>query len=717
MRMNLSRLIPLMIVCGLLLGTDVARAAGPFEKEPFPRTAEKIDFSVALLPADPFSDTNAVDAKARTFRRGEPFTLVITGTPKRGYHTYPMTERSADPAQHESGLSQLIYPKDMAGLQPLWPIQESPEPKFVAYPDNLGVLLEHEHTFTWSQAILVSPDAKPGSRTLSFTIKLQVCNESNCIPGQHHFEVPFTIADTPAVALTKELQDRQNAKHTIAVRPVPSNLQSKMSRSEEPAAPTRSVSPLSPPKKADTSLLGLLFATMGAAIAMLFTPCVFPMVPITVSFFLKQSEKKHHNPIITATVYSVTIIVVLALAVLILGKIIVDLANSPWMNLGLGLMLVFFALSLFGMYELELPHSLSSFTSSRESKGGYAGAFFMALTFTITSFTCTGPFLGPLLVATKELQLSYDRLILAAFVYSATFAAPFFVLALFPSLLKALPKSGGWLNGVKVVMGFLELAMALKFLGNMDASLHPGNPVLFTYETVFAVWIALAVACGLYLLGLFRLPHDTPVESIGVPRFLLATLSLGLALFMLPALNHKTPQGVLGEFLVSFAPLDTESDQSGSQLAGSSKLQWHLDYDKARAEALKENKLLLIDFTGVNCQNCRANERGVFPQPAVKDELEKFVRVQLYTDVVPKQGLSRGEAEAEANRNSNWQANTFADGTLPFYVIFKPDPTMLEENGKLKGVELGRTAGKINDVSAFVDILKNAQSRQIASRP
>jgi thioredoxin-related protein len=258
--------------------------------------------------------------------------------------------------------------------------------------------------------------------------------------------------------------------------------------------------------------------------------------------------------------------------------------------------------------------------------------------------------------------------------------------------------------------------MALKFLGNMDASLHPGNPVLFTYETVFAIWIALAVACGLYLLGLFRLPHDTPVESIGVPRFLLATFSLGLALFMLPALGHKTPQGILGEFLVSFAPLDTESDQPGSQLAGQSKLQWYLDYDKARAEALKENKLLLIDFTGVNCQNCRANERGVFPQPAVKEELSKFVRVQLYVDIVPKQGLSRGEAEAEANRNSNWQANTFADGTLPFYVMFKPDPTALEENGRLKGVELGRTAGKINDVSGFVDILKNAQSRQVAAR-
>jgi thiol:disulfide interchange protein DsbD len=379
-------------------------------------------------------------------------------------------------------------------------------------------------------------------------------------------------------------------------------------------------------------------------------------------------------------------------------------------------MLMFFALSLFGMYELELPHFLSSFTSAREGKGGYAGAFFMALTFTITSFTCTGPFLGPLLVATKEMQLSYDRLILAAFVYSATFAAPFFVLALFPSLLKTLPKSGGWLNAVKVVMGFLELAMALKFLGNMDASLHPGNPILFTYETVIAAWIALSVACGLYLLGLYRLPHDTQIESIGVLRFLLATIFLGLGLYMMPALWHKTPQGIVGQFLVSFAPLDTEQGGAEGQFAGQQKLQWYLDYEQARAEAVKENKLLFIDFTGVNCQNCRANELGVFPQPAVREELKKFVRVQLYTDIVPRQGLSEGEAKAEAKRNSTWQAKTFDDSATPLYVIFKPDRTTLEEDGKLKGVELGRRAGYISDVSAFVDLLKNTQDRQVAKR-
>ncbi|HTU23616.1 MAG TPA: cytochrome c biogenesis protein CcdA [Gemmataceae bacterium] len=638
-------------------------------------------------------------------------TLVISGTLKPGFHTYPMTQRSSDPEQTESGLSQLSYAKNLDGFQPLWPIQENPQPTFIKDKRLSTVFLEYEPSFTWSQDLLVLPEAKPGEHTLSFSIKLQTCDEKQCVPGVHHFQVPFTVADTDPLPLSEAIQKRREAKQPpILVREVPKELKNKPETQSARAAPP-------PAKKADTSVLGLLFTTMGAAIAMLFTPCVFPMIPITVSFFLKRSEKEHHNAIVTASVYSVTIIVVLALAVLILGKLIVDLANSPWMNLALGAMLIFFALSLFGMYELELPHFLSSFTSARESKGGYLGVVFMALTFTITSFTCTGPFLGPLLVATKEMQLSLNRLILAAFVYSATFAAPFFVLALFPSLLRTLPRSGGWLNGVKVVMGFLELAMAFKFLGNMDASLHPGSPVLFTYETVFAAWIALAAACGLYLLGLFRLPHDTPVESIGVPRFLLATMFFGLALYMTPALWHKTPQGVLGRFLVSFAPLDAEASLAeGGRTSGHQKLSWYLDYDKAREEALKENKLLFIDFTGVNCQNCRANEIGVFPQPPVQEELKKFVRVQLYTDVVPRQGLSKAEAEAEAKRNSDWQAATFQDSATPLYVIFKPDPTALEENGKLKGVEMGRSAGYIEDVSAFVSLLKGVQEPQVAKR-
>jgi thiol:disulfide interchange protein DsbD len=397
---------------------------------------------------------------------------------------------------------------------------------------------------------------------------------------------------------------------------------------------------------------------------MLFTPCVFPMIPITVSFFLKQSERKSHNALLTAAVYSATIIIVLAAAVLVLGGVIVQLANDAWLNLGIGALLVFFALSLFGMYELELPSGLARFTAANEGKGGYIGALFMALTFTITSFTCTGPFLGPLLVAVKEYQLTFTERALGALAYSATFAAPFFVLALFPTLLKALPKSGGWLNAVKVVMGFLELAAGLKFLANTDLAWNPGSPMFFNYDTVLCAWIGLSVGCSLYLFGLFRLPHDTPLESLGVVRMLLGTIFLGLAVYMAPALWRVTPQGVIGRGLVAFLPWDGKSTAE--------ELTWSRDYKEAYERASKEGKLVFIDFTGINCTNCRANEKNVFVRPTVRKELEKYVRVQLYTDSVPDQSLSPAQAQAQAARNSRWQSATFDDVTNPFYAIIRP---------------------------------------------
>ncbi|MGH7169670.1 MAG: hypothetical protein ACRELG_05255, partial [Gemmataceae bacterium] len=185
-----------------------------------------IEFNVALQPADPFSDMNAVDAKTPVFRRGEIVTLVISGTLKPGFHTYPMTERSSDPDQPESGLSQLRFAKELNGLQPLWPIQESPPPQFVKDKrPPYSVLLEYEHSFQWSQELLVLPDAKPGDHTLSFTIKLQVCDENQCVPGVHHFEVPFTTANTAPLPLSAEIQKRRQAKQPpILVRQVAKEL-------------------------------------------------------------------------------------------------------------------------------------------------------------------------------------------------------------------------------------------------------------------------------------------------------------------------------------------------------------------------------------------------------------------------------------------------------------------------------------------------------------
>jgi thiol:disulfide interchange protein DsbD len=649
-----------------------------------------------------------VSAEPKEVVRGTSFRLTITGTPSGGYHTYPITRR----ADNDIQLGQLSRLKFVVtpGLEPLWPISET-EPQW-ADTAGVGPLLEHERPFTWFQDVLVLPDAEPGRHVLRVTVSFVACDANSCLPrAERQLEVPVEISAAAAVPLTPELKARLDAKEppvaVVAAPKSPAAGGTEPSRGGDNAGPRGG------------SLWGLLLASMGAAIAMLFTPCVFPMIPITVSFFLKQSEKEHHKPLATAGVYCLTIIVVLALAVLVLGQLIVKLANNPWLNLGLGALLIFFALSLFGMYEIELPHFIARFTSTREGRGGYVGTFFMALTFTITSFTCTGPFLGPLLVTAKEFQLSLDRLLIASFAYSATFAAPFFVMALFPSLLKKLPRSGSWLNSVKVVMGFLELAAALKFLGNMDVALNPGNPLIFTFEAVLCAWIALSVACGLYLFGVYRLPHDSPLASIGVLRMVLGTIFIGLALYMVPALFRKVPQGVVGEGLYAFLPLDTsEHAAPGGTATAEAHLDWHLDYRSAWEQATREGKPIFIDFTGVNCTNCRANENRVFPRKDVREELAKFVRVQLYTDSVPRPGLTKQEAEAEAERNKELQERMFEDVSTPLYAVIYPDKSRPFDGDKLSGqvADAGRRVytGFIRDPADFVSFLRSARQQQVA---
>jgi cytochrome c biogenesis protein CcdA len=628
---------------------------------------ERIEFTARVEP--------------KTVRPGQTFKLIITGKPRAGFHTYSRTRRT--PQQADAQLSYVEFDKN-GELRPLLDqVDESPPADFVK-EESGEELYELGHEFTWTQDVLVMPETTPGRHALTIRIKLQACDKNTCVgPGYYTGLQAEVNVQGPPVSLTDELRNRLAARATV-------------------------------PRVVDEGgLWGFVVISMGAAVLMLLTPCVFPMIPITVSFFLKQSEKEHHNALLSAGVYCLTIIVVLTLAVFLLGSLVTDLANDPWLNLGLGAVLVFFAFSLFGMYEIELPSFLARFTSAREGQGGIPGAFFMALTFTITSFTCTGPFLGPLLAGAGTLQPSREKLILGALAYSVVFAAPFFVLALFPRLLKSLPKSGGWLNAIKVVMGFLELAAALKFIANTDLALNPGDPMFFTYETVLCAWIALSLACGMYLFGVFRLPHDSPVEHIGVVRMLFASLFVGLSVYMVPALWRVTPQGVVGKGLVAFLPLDTRLDT-----------EWTRDLDEAWAEALETGKPLFIDFTGQNCTNCRYNEKNVFTKQAVREELKNYVRLQLYTDIVPEEGLSAGEAADQAARNKRIQDGTFSDITNPFYAILWPakgqKPYATDKDGtlKLNASVVGTRSGLIpaNKVKQFVTFLRNGRNKDLAGR-
>ncbi len=691
-------------------------------------------------PSDPFDASNkavVLNARSRKIveiinfdvklstpkaKRGEVVRVTLTGKPAAGFYTYPITQRTNEQSKPDVAIT---YSR-IDGIKPLWPIEESSPHLGISLDGKVS--LHHDGEFTWSQDLLIDAAAKPGQQDLGITIRLMVCNKGGCFGPDIYrpIYVPLEILEGEPIVPTKELLDRTKGPPDLKVI-TPSAEQLAKARAEsKKAAPPGKAAPAPDGKKVAPpsgdvdahNLWSFLWFACVSAFLMLLTPCVFPMIPITVNFFIKQSEKEHHNPLSMACVYSGTIIVLLTTIMLALGSVIIAVANNEWFNLALGVILIVFALSLFGMYEIELPHFLARFTSAREGQGGLVGAIFMAMTFTITSFTCTGPFLGLMLGSVAGVKPPLINLILGALVYSTTFAAPFFVLALFPSMLKKLPKSGGWLNAVKVTMGFLEIGAALKFLSNADLAFFPGNPQIFNYDTVLAAWMALSVACALYLFGVYRLPHDDQIESIGVGRMLVGVSFLGLAVYLAPAMFGIKPAGFIGDNVVAFLPIRTghENDAFGSgggtgKDGGSGHKDWHLDYEEAWKEAVASDKLLFIDFTGQNCANCRWNENTVFVQPQVKAKLNQFVKASLYTDSVPDRKLSSAKAKELAEKYYGFQ-DKLADPTLPYYLIIKPAKDAPLDKGLPKGEILGREKGQIINVPAFVELLENALANQ-----
>jgi thiol:disulfide interchange protein DsbD len=432
------------------------------------------------------------------------------------------------------------------------------------------------------------------------------------------------------------------------------------------------------------------------------------MIPITVSFFLKQSEKEHHQPMTMALVYSGTIVVVLTLAAAFLLSVFRWLSVNPFMNYGLGLLFVYFALSLFGMYDIELPGGLARYTSSHEGQGGLAGTMFMALTFTIISFACVAPFLGGFGGTAAGIERPWWHNLAGGLAFAITFAAPFFLLALFPTMLRRLPRSGSWLNSVKVVMGFLELAAAIKFFRSAELVLTNSETWLFTFDFALGIYVALAFLCGLYLLGVYRLPHDTPEEHLGVMRMLFAMLFLAIGLYMLPALfkdasgDNQRPRGTLYAWIDSFLLPEAKPGEESGNLPAT--------VAQARAAGEKDGKpqRIFVDFTGVSCQNCNLNENYVFSKPRIRELFRPYLIVKLYTDTVPTQYFGaavksklRGDGEAYATSNRNFQQKVFGTLQLPLYVVLEP-----QADGTIKVIGV-YPEGRINKEEAFAEFLRD----------
>jgi len=440
------------------------------------------------------------------------------------------------------------------------------------------------------------------------------------------------------------------------------------------------------------------FAFVGGLLALL-TPCVFPMIPMTVSFFTKQSKNKAEG-IRNAILYGLSIIVIYvilgtAVAAIFGADSLNALSTNPWFNLFFFVLLVVFAVSFMGAFEIMMPSSWVNFADKKSDKGGLIGIFFMAFTLALVSFSCTGPIVGSLLV--QAATGGFTGPIIGMFGFSLALALPFALFAAFPGFLNSLPKSGGWLNSVKVVLGFLELAFAFKFLSNTDMvwDLH-----VFERETFIAIWIAIFGALGLYLLGKIRLPHDSPMEYLPVSRLMLGLTVIAFTIYMIPGL-WGAPLNLISAFPPGsdYAESPNGVGYKGTGTAGSHSFNLpegmhpgpqgipaFEDYDKALAYAKKVNKPLILDFTGKACVNCRKMENMVWSDQTVKGFLTNdFILVSLYVDLrkdldVPYISKATGKKiKTVGQKWADFQFERFKQQGQPYYVLLDVNEKELNE--------------------------------------
>ncbi len=461
-----------------------------------------------------------------------------------------------------------------------------------------------------------------------------------------------------------------------------------------------------------------ILAFLGGFVALL-TPCVFPMIPLTVSFFTKQSKNRAKG-IANALIYGASIIVIYTLLgfgiVKIFGSDALNaLSTNPWMNLFFFALLVVFAISFFGAFEITLPSSWVNRSDRAADKGGIIGIFFMAFTLALVSFSCTGPIIGTLLV--EAASGGVQGPLIGMFGFSLALALPFALFAAFPGWLNSLPKSGGWLNSVKVVLGFIELGFAFKFLSTADLVWQAG---ILKREWFIVIWIAIGLLLTAYLLGKFRMPHDSPTEKISVFRLMFAVITLSFTVYLIPGLwgaplkliSGFPPPMFYSESPNGFGGSAAAISHSGSDIPEGVhpetcplQLNCFHDFEQGKAYAKKVNKPMLLDFTGWGCVNCRKMEEQVWSDPKVLEILRNdVVLISLYVDEREKLPVEEQYTSEETgkkirtigNKWSDFQRKYFRSNAQPQYIILGHD-NMKPLNG---------STAYDPDIQLYVDWLK-----------
>ncbi|MGA1249973.1 MAG: cytochrome c biogenesis protein CcdA [Candidatus Kapaibacteriota bacterium] len=525
--------------------------------------------------------------------------------------------------------------------------------------------------------LIIKKTLKKGIYVDSLEVESQVCtDEGICTYPKKRYAIlinvnqeatDITAADTAAIAA---VDSTAVAPTEQAKTPAPKKSEAKVSEGKV------SESQQEYNNAKNEGVFSFLWAAILAGFAALTTPCVYPMIPITVSFFTKRSEKPSARSVVDSMVFATGIIATFTILGLLFALLsnaagIRNFANDPLMNLFLATIFIVFAFNLFGAFEIMLPPSLLNKLNSASSKGNSFGSvLLMGITFSITSFTCTLGFVaaafGEAASAVKggEGDLFYPMLGMLGF--STAFALPFFLLALFPSRLNKLPKAGTWMNNVKVVLGFLELALALSYLSRTDATWELG---LFSRELILAFWVGCSILSMLYILGLFRMKLDSPVQNLSAMRVVWALMFATVSFYLLQGIFGR-PVGEFEAFIYSdsSAPAATASIGGGVK---SEEEEWTEDYQAALKLAKEKNQPIFIDFTGVTCTNCRKMEKNVFPRPQISELMGKMIKVRLYTD--------RNRPEDKANERM--MQEQYQSAELPLYVILTPDGKAIDQTG------------------------------------
>ena len=481
--------------------------------------------------------------------------------------------------------------------------------------------------------------APAGATTITVNGRYQTCSDTQCVPGKWSGEATVNIE--PGAAATVS---------------IPAGFEE-----AKPGAAGSSAG-----SENAQGWLGFLLVAFGAGLACIFTPCVFPMIPITMSYFLNRQTGGRRDGVAQAVVFCLGIVVLFSGIGLVitaaLGPFgIVQLGSNPWVNGFIAALFVAFGLSLLGAFEITIPSGILTKLNASSEKGGFAGTLLMGLTFSLASFACVGPFVGTLLAA--SVGSGGARPLAGMVVFSFGLALPFFLLALFPSYLKKLPRSGGWMSRVKVVMGFVILAASLKYLSSMDQVLQWG---VLTRERFLAAWIVLFAMAGLYLLGFVRLEGIKPDEPMGVVRLLLGMGFLIFAITLAPGISGAPLGG-----LDAYVPAAAEGVRAGG--GGAAGPVWLKDqYREALEQARREGKLVLVDFTGYACANCHWMKANMFPRPEIAAELGRFVLVELYAD----------GTDAMSEANQKLELEKFQTIAEPFYAILDPDEKVVATFGK-----------------------------------